>query len=61
MWKDPIVEEVHAIREQLAAEHGNDLHKIVEHVKNVQQGHSDKLVSRPPRRPVGWGQQKMAA
>lgn len=61
MWKDPIVEEIHAIREQLAAEHGNDLHKIVAHVKEVQQGHGDKLVSRPPRRPAGWEQQKMAA
>jgi hypothetical protein len=61
MWKDPIVEEVHSIREQLAAEHDNNLHKIVEHVKEMQQGRGDKLVSRPPRRPMGWSQQKMAA
>lgn len=61
MWKDPIVEEIHTIREQLAAEHGNDLHNIVAHVKEVQQEHGDKIVSRPPRRPVGWEHQKMAA
>jgi len=59
MWKDPIVEEIHAIREQLAAEHGNDLHKIVAHVKAVQQEYGNKLISRPPRRPAGW-EQKIA-
>ena len=25
MWKDPIVEELHRVRESMLAEHGNDL------------------------------------
>ena len=30
MWKDPIVEEIHAIRTQIAIECNNDLGQIVE-------------------------------
>ena len=33
MWKDPIVEEVHAIREQLLAQFGGDLHKYCEYAR----------------------------
>ena len=32
MWEDPIVEEVHAIREQLLARFGGDFHKYCEYV-----------------------------
>ena len=33
MWRDTIVEEVHAIREQLLARFGGDLHKYCEYVR----------------------------
>lgn len=33
MWEDTIVEEVHAIREQLLAQFGGDLHKYCEYVR----------------------------
>jgi hypothetical protein len=33
MWNDPIVEEVHAIREQLLAQFGGDLHKFCEYAR----------------------------
>ena len=33
MWEDTIVEEVHAIREQLLARFGGDLHKYCEYVR----------------------------
>ena len=33
MWEDPIVEEVHAIREQLLARFGGDLQKYCEYVR----------------------------
>jgi hypothetical protein len=30
MWKDPIVAEIHEIREKIAQEYGDDLHAICE-------------------------------
>lgn len=35
MWEDPIVEEVHAIREQLLARFDGDLHKYCEYVRSL--------------------------
>jgi len=54
MWNDPIVEEVHAIRAQLAEANGGDLHRIAEHFRAAQQRYSARVVSFAPRRPVGW-------
>ena len=36
MWKDPIVEELHQVREALAQQHGNDLHAIVLHFQGLE-------------------------
>ena len=30
MWQDPLVAEIHKIREQIAQAHGNDIHAICE-------------------------------
>lgn len=46
MWEDPIVEEVHAIREQLLARFGGDFHKYCEYVLSLP-GPGDAL-SKPP-------------
>lgn len=58
MWKDPIVEEIHQIREQIAREHGNDLHAIVQHFqakeRETQRQTQRRVVSFPPKRPAGW-------
>ena len=35
MWEDPIVEEVHAIRDQLLARFGGDFHKYCEYVLSL--------------------------
>lgn len=43
MWKDPIVEEVRAIREKRAQSHGFDLRKIMADAK-ARQGASDRPV-----------------
>jgi hypothetical protein len=52
MTKDPIVEEVHAIRDELSKEAGDDLRRIVESAKTRQQasakGHA--VVTLPPKR-----------
>jgi hypothetical protein len=33
---DPIVEEVHRIREEIYAEHGNDLHAYFQHLREME-------------------------
>jgi hypothetical protein len=54
MWKDPIVEEIHQIREQIAQQHGNDLHALVKYFQ-AREKHSDRQVlSFQPKRPAGW-------
>ena len=52
MWQDPIVEEVHRIRDEHARNFDYDLHAICEdfHAKQLLSAH--KIVTRPPRRPV---------
>jgi len=50
-WDDPIVKEVRDIREQLAAEHGNDLRALCKYLQEREQQESRKLVTRKPRRP----------
>jgi hypothetical protein len=54
MWKDPIVEELHQIREQIALEHGNDLHAIVKYFQAKEQQTERRVVSFAPKRPAGW-------
>jgi len=51
MWKDPIVEEVRAIREKQAAARGFDIEKIVADAKRKQKASGRRLVSfaRAPR------------
>lgn len=44
-WKDPIVEEVRAIRRQIMAEFDNDLHKLCEHLQQKQKEHPERYVS----------------
>jgi hypothetical protein len=54
MWKDPIVEEIHLIREQIAREHGNDLHAIVKYFQAREQLTERRVVTFLPKRPAGW-------
>jgi hypothetical protein len=54
---DPIVDEVHRIREQILAEYGGNLHAMV---KDAQRQTEDarragrKVVALAPRRPKNW-------
>jgi hypothetical protein len=45
MFQDPIVEEVRAIREQLAAQFNFDIHKIVVDAQRRQAASKSKIVS----------------
>ena len=48
--RDPIVEELHAIRAALAHEQGDDLAKIARAAKAAADNAGRPLVTRPPRR-----------
>ena len=52
MPDDPIVEEVRAIRDRLAARFNYDIRAIVEDAMRRQHESGHKVVSLPPRRPV---------
>ena len=52
MWQDPIVEEVHRLRDEHAKGFGYDLHAICEDIRKRQLASGRKVVSRPPRKPA---------
>lgn len=54
MWQDPIVQEVRALREQYAQQFNHDPVAIYEDILKRQAASGKKLVSFPPRRPVGY-------
>ena len=54
MWKDPIVEELHQVREALAQQHGNDLHAIVLHFQGLEVKSTRQVMNFAPKRPFGW-------
>jgi hypothetical protein len=50
MWEDPIVAEVHRIREKLAAEHNFDVKLMFEDMRRRQEALGARLVRQPPRK-----------
>lgn len=44
MWKDPIVAEIHAIREQLAKECDYDLKRIMDRLRQNEKEHKERVV-----------------
>jgi len=51
MVKDPVVEEIHRIREELLLEHGG-LDGYIRHLEEMQAELKDRLVRLEPRKPV---------
>ena len=51
MIKDPIVDEIHKIREELLAEHGG-MDGYIRHLEELSVEFKDRIVRREPRRPV---------
>ena len=51
MWEDPIVKETRAAREELFARFNHDLAALCEYLREKQREHSDRVVTREPRRP----------
>jgi len=54
MSSDPIVAEIRAIREQIAARFNYDIDAIVKDAQERDAVGDREVVSRPPRRPEGW-------
>ena len=50
MWTDPIVAELHRIRERHARQFGYDLRRMFEDLKKQQANSNRKVVSRPRKR-----------
>jgi len=46
IWKDPIVEEIHAIREQIAREHDYDIRRIFETLRKQERERPGRLVTK---------------
>jgi len=51
MWKDPVVEEIHRIRDEQAKKFNYDLHAICEDARAKQMSAGHKVVSRSPKKP----------
>lgn len=51
MFEDPIVEELHAIREKLLEEHGG-LEGYIAHLREIERELGARVVSRPPKTPA---------
>jgi hypothetical protein len=51
MSKDPIVEEVRAVRAAIAAEHGNDLKKIIAALRRKEGADGRRVVDLAAKRP----------
>ena len=49
MWKDPIVEEIYAIRRQIAKECNYDLKQIVDRLRKKEKKHKERLMFSKPR------------
>ncbi len=52
MWRDPVVEEIHRVRDEQAQKFGYDLHAICEDIRERQATSERKLVTRSPRKPA---------
>jgi len=55
MAKDPIVEEIHKIREELLEEHGG-IDGYMRHLDQLRVELKDRIVSREPRKPTATSQ-----
>jgi len=50
MLEDPIIEELHRVREEIAAEFNYDIEAIVAYLRQQQQMENREVVSLPPKR-----------
>jgi hypothetical protein len=46
MWKDPIVEEIHAVREEIARKFDFDLKRIFAYLREQQDLHPERVIGK---------------
>ena len=46
MWKDPIVEEIHKVRAQIAKECNYDIKQIITRLKQKEKEHQERVVAK---------------
>lgn len=44
-FPDPLIDEVRAIRKKISDRYGNDVHKLGEHLREIEQQYKDRLVT----------------
>jgi hypothetical protein len=44
MWRDPIIEEIHAVREEIARASNYDLKRIMERLRKEEKEHSVRVI-----------------
>lgn len=49
--EDPVVDEMRAVRRELADRFGNDIDALCDFLAQEEQQHADRLVNRPPKTP----------
>ncbi|SMF96572.1 hypothetical protein SAMN02949497_3974 [Methylomagnum ishizawai] len=52
MWNDPIVEELHRVREDHAARFNGDLRAIAEDLRRVEETWPAPIIDPPPKPPI---------
>ncbi|WPL17972.1 hypothetical protein Thiowin_03020 [Thiorhodovibrio winogradskyi] len=52
MWTDPIVEELHRVREAHAARFGNDLQAIAQELRRIEHLYPERIINPGPRQPA---------
>jgi len=47
--RDPLIDEIHAIRAQIAREHGNDPQRLIEHYIELEKQYKGRLIPLPAK------------
>ncbi len=46
MRKDPVIDEIRAVRHEISAEHGHDTRRLIRHYKELEKKYADRML--PP-------------
>lgn len=51
MKPDPLIDEIRAIRQRISEEHGNDVGRLCDYLKTVEEQYADRVIRELPRTP----------
>lgn len=61
MWTDPVVNEIHQIRQQMLADAGGDFHVFMEKIRSEQAASKRAVIESPLSHEAGDGSAEMPA